>query len=129
MYMAVQNEQPWVQVFGTYIKGKYYDFGFNSYGKMNFSIFFPYKCIRHQIRPCHKVGQGQPRIIICANLVGPTSPMLHTKSQGHWPYGSREEDFSKVFTLYGRGGHLGHVTRSICANFLFPHHKEYPYEI
>ena len=30
----------------------------------------------------HKAGQGQPRFIICANLVGPTSPMLHTKSQG-----------------------------------------------
>ena len=27
------------------------------------------------------------------NLVGPTSPMLHTKSQGHWPSGSGEEDF------------------------------------
>ena len=26
-----------------------------------------------------------------ANLVGPTSPMLHTKSQGHWPFGSRED--------------------------------------
>ena len=28
-----------------------------------------------------------------ANLVGPTSPMLHTKSQDHWPSGSGEEDF------------------------------------
>ena len=54
--------------------------------------FFPNKCIRNQVWPCHKVGQGQPRLIICANLVGPTSPMLHTKSQGHWPFGSREED-------------------------------------
>ena len=41
---------------------------------------------------CHKVGQAQPRIIIGANLVGPTSPMLHYTSQGHWPFGSREED-------------------------------------
>ena len=39
-----------------------------------------------------EVGQGQPRFIICANLVGPTSPMLHIKSHGHWPFGSREED-------------------------------------
>ena len=39
-----------------------------------------------------EVGQGQPRFIICANLEGPISPMLHTKSQGHWPFGSREED-------------------------------------
>ena len=27
------------------------------------------------------------------NLVGPTPPMLHTKSQGHRPSGSGEEDF------------------------------------
>ena len=37
--------------------------------------------------------QGQPRLIICANPAGPTSPMLHTKSQGHWSFGSREGDF------------------------------------
>ena len=43
---------------------------------------FQNKCIRNQIWPCHTVGQGQPRLIICANLVGLTSPMLHTKSQG-----------------------------------------------
>ena len=49
---------------------------------MNISRFFPYKCIRNQIWPCHKVGQGQPRFIICENLVWPTYPMLHTKSQG-----------------------------------------------
>ena len=39
-----------------------------------------------------KKDQGQPRFIICANLVGQTSPMQHTKFQGHWPFGSREED-------------------------------------
>ena len=39
--------------------------------------------------------------------------MLHTKSDGHWPFGSREEDIYRVFTIYGRGGHLGHVTNTI----------------
>ena len=43
--------------------------------------------------------------------------MLHTKSQGHGPSGSGEEDFLKAFTIYGRGGHLGHVTSSIGINF------------
>ena len=38
--------------------------------------------------------------------------MLHTKPQGHWLFGSGEEDFLRVFTIYGRGGHLGHVTQS-----------------
>ena len=59
---------------------------------MNISRFFQYICITNQIWPCRKKDQGQPRFTICANMVGPTSPMLYTKSQGHWPFGSREED-------------------------------------
>ena len=35
--------------------------------------------------------------------------MLHTKFRGNWPAGSGE-DFEKVFTICGHGGHLGHVT-------------------
>ena len=35
--------------------------------------------------------------------------MLHAKFQDHRPFGSGEEVF-KVFTIYGHGGHLGHVT-------------------
>ena len=27
------------------------------------------------------------------NYDGPKAPMLHTKPQGHWPFGSEEEDF------------------------------------
>ena len=27
--------------------------------------------------------------------------MLHTQPQGHWPFGSGEEDFLRVFTIYG----------------------------
>ena len=45
--------------------------------------------------------------------------MLHTKSRGHRPSGSGEEDFLRVFTIYGRGGHLGRVTRTIWTNFCF----------
>ena len=44
-------------------------------------------------------------------------PMLHTKFQGHWVTGSGEEDFLKVFTIYGHGGHIGHVTLRACTNF------------
>ena len=37
--------------------------------------------------------------------------MLHAKFQDPRPLGSGEEDrFLKVFTIYGHGGHLGHVT-------------------
>ena len=38
------------------------------------------------------------------------SLMLHAKFQDPRPLGSGEEDFLKDFTIYGHGGHLGHVT-------------------
>ena len=44
--------------------------------------------------------------------------MLHTKFQNHWPSGSREEDFLKLFSIYRHGSHLGHVTLTIYINFL-----------
>ena len=43
--------------------------------------------------------------------------MLHTKFRGNWPACSGEEDFLRVFTIYGRGGHLGHVTSIMLINF------------
>ena len=46
--------------------------------------------------------------------------MLHTKFRGNRPAGSGEEVFFKVFTIYGHGGHLGHVTRTIYTNFGSP---------
>ena len=43
--------------------------------------------------------------------------MLHTKFGGNRPAGSGEEDFLVVFTIYGRGGHLGHVIKIPRTNF------------
>ena len=45
--------------------------------------------------------------------------MLHTKFHGNRPAGSGEEDFLKVFTIYGYGGHLGHVTSITLTIFHF----------
>ena len=45
--------------------------------------------------------------------------MLHIKFRGNRPGGSGEEDF-KVFTIYGHGGHLGHVTWTIYTNVRSP---------
>ena len=39
--------------------------------------------------------------------------MLHTKFRGNQSAGTREEDFERVFTIYGHGGNLGHVTSII----------------
>ena len=46
--------------------------------------------------------------------------MLHAKFRGDWPAGSGE-DFLKVFTIYGHGGHLGHVTQMPRTIFLSPY--------
>ena len=47
--------------------------------------------------------------------------MLHTKFRGNRPAGSGKEVFLVVFTIYGRGGHLGHVTRMSRSNFRSPY--------
>ena len=45
--------------------------------------------------------------------------MLHSKFQGYGFIGSGEEDFFEVFTIYGHGSHVGHVTQLIYINFHF----------
>ena len=42
--------------------------------------------------------------------------MLHTKFRGNRPAGSGE-DLLRVLTIYGRGGHLGHVTSIMSSDF------------
>ena len=44
--------------------------------------------------------------------------MLHAKFQDYRNFYSREEDVS-LFYIYGRGSHLGHVTSTIYANYVF----------
>ena len=48
--------------------------------------------------------------------------MLHTKFRENRP-ASSGEDFLRVFTIYGCGGHLGHVTHMPRTNFCFPYPK------
>ena len=43
--------------------------------------------------------------------------MLHTKFQGHRSIRSGEEDFFKVITIYGHGGHVGYETQLIRIKF------------
>ena len=46
--------------------------------------------------------------------------MMYAKFQDHRTSGSGEEDFLKVFIIYGRGGHHGHVTWTIYTHFGSP---------
>ena len=43
--------------------------------------------------------------------------MLHTKFRGNRPAGFGEDDFLRVFNIYRRGGHLGHVTSIVSSDF------------
>ena len=45
--------------------------------------------------------------------------MLHTKFHRNRSIGSGEEDFLRVFTIYGHGGHLGNATTILSINFHF----------
>ena len=45
--------------------------------------------------------------------------MLNTKFRGNRLAGSTEEGFQRIFTIYGRVGHLGHVTRIMLLDFYF----------
>ena len=44
--------------------------------------------------------------------------MLQTKFRGNRSAGSGE-DFQRVSTIYGHGGHLGHVTSIMSSDFHF----------
>ena len=45
--------------------------------------------------------------------------MLHIKFRGNRTAGSTEEDFRRIFTIYGRVDHLGHVTSIMLLDFHF----------
>ena len=45
-----------------------------------------------KIRPCCKIGQGQPRVIY-TNFVELESPILHAKFHDHRTFCSGEKDF------------------------------------
>ena len=75
------------------------------------SSVFPYKILGDQILPLRKIDQGQPRIKISTFFVVLSYPLLHNKFQGHRSLGYGEN--FKVFTIYGRGDHVGHMTWTV----------------
>ena len=96
--------------------------GDNSFWKIHCFTFFPYKSIRDQIWPCHKIGQGQPSVIIWANVVVLRDPMMHTKIQGHWPFGSGE-DFFKFLPYMAMAAILVMWPAPVEQTFVPPSHR------
>ena len=93
----------------------------NSFQNIHCFRLFPRKSLCFQNWPCRKIGQGHPMVIIWSNYDGLESQMLHTKFRENWPAGSGEKNFWVVFTIYGRGGHLGNVTWISRSNFRLPY--------
>ena len=85
---------------------------FSSIKRLCIIPVFPIQTFR---RPCRKIGQGQPSVIIYINFIELESLMLHAKFQDRRTSGSGGEDFHNE-----RGGHLGHVTFTIYINFCSP---------
>ena len=52
-------------------------------------------------RPCRKIGQGQPMVIIYIISIELDSPMVHAKFQDHQPLGSGEEDLLSFLPYMG----------------------------
>ena len=73
--------------------------GFNSFSKIYSLSIFPHKSKLDQTWSCCKIGQGQIRVIIWTNWVVFKYSMLHTKFQGHRPFGSRELNHLKSLSF------------------------------
>ena len=98
--------------------------------KIHCFTFFSYKNIRDQIWTCRKICQGQPRVIIWANLVVLKHPMMHTKIQGHWLFDSGEEDFFFLgFYRIWPWRPSWSCDQDHLSKLSFPHPIESPYEI
>ena len=78
--------------------------------------------LRHfsQFYPTHSRLVYDPTGMILAVLYGDVPHMLHAKYQPNPPGGSGEEDFWRVFTIFGHGGHLEFPIKTILAIFRSP---------
>ena len=129
MTLVQGNEWPWPLIF-IYVhvliklnaSTNFDIIGYNSFWNIHCFTFFPYKSIREQIWPCRKIGQGQPRVIIWTNLVVLVHPMLHTKFQGHQPFGSGEEDFLRFLPYMSMAAILVMWPGSFEQTFVPPSH-------
>ena len=66
---------------------------FYTFWEIDFSIFYPHKCLGTQIWHVRVKVEDQPTVIIWTNLVDPESSMKYTKIQSKTVLGSEEEDF------------------------------------
>ena len=88
--------------------------------RRRFLKFFPYKCIGKQTWPCRKKGQRSTYDNSFSNFGRPPVPDDSCKGSAPRHSWFCRRRFLKVFTIYGRGGHLGQWTVTILAIFRSP---------
>ena len=88
--------------------------------RRRFLKIFPIQCIGKQTWPCRKKGQTSTYDNSFSNVGRPPIPDDFCKGSAprHSQFWRRR--FLKVFTIYGRGGHLGQRTATILAIFRSP---------
>ena len=74
--------------------------------KWHFKSFPPFKCIGDLCWSCRKIGEGHYMVMIYMHIVVLKSSILHAKFR----WNRSTSSFWRDFTIYGHGGHLGHVT-------------------
>ena len=77
--------------------------------KSNVFTFFPLKSLCDHNRACRKIGKGQPKVIIYTNMME-LSFRCYILSFIEISPPVPEKNIFKVFTIYGHGSHLSHVT-------------------
>ena len=76
-------------------------YGCNSFQIIHNFHFCPCKSLCNQIWSWHKIGHGQPRVVIWTILVVLAYTMLHIKFQGHRSIGSGEQVFLRFLPYMG----------------------------
>ena len=91
---------------------KYCTLDLNSSWEIHCLSIFPYKSLTYQSWPCRKLGQGKHKVIICIHI------MMGPHAQNYIPRFTvigllllEKKIFEGFLSIYGHGGHLGHVTQ------------------
>ena len=90
----------------------------NSNRKMHFSIF-PFQSLREQYWPCHKISQGQPRVIVYINFKELNPQVLHTEFQAIGPVVLEKKIYLRFLPYMGMVAILVMWPAQIYINFTF----------
>ena len=95
---------------------------------LKFWTFFPYKCIRKQNWPYHKMVKCQCTTIILATLVDLLFPMTYAKIHPKASSVLEKKSFKGFYHIWAWRPSWS-MDRNHFSNFSFPQPKEAPYEI